>query len=225
MVYLGDYLGQLLAELTTARLHSDAEAVRVGELYASHPLLKHFPVPRMRVGQIEMEIPVSVVRVDESGGSNEAKQVTALELLERFRPLLKAKLEQQAVSLSSGELDSLFVQLQRTAQNLVRPKLVSVDSNQIADHFCSVVQNAIGGLKMHESKAQLISDQLRLAARVDFLNARPTGPRLVVGVTTAELKESPPESLVRISIRVSEDGVAWTNVADESNPDMRLMPE
>lgn len=226
MIYFGDYVGQLLAELTAARLHSDVEAVRVAELYAAHDLLKHFPVPRMRVGQIDMDIPVSIVRVEASdGGGKDTKPVTALDLLKRFQPLLREQLERQDVKFDADELGEVTRQLHRAAQAMSRPNEVAVDSNRIADRFSRVVRDAIQKSLPHQSKAKLIANQLRLDARVDFLNARPTRPRIVVGVTTAELKESPQESLVRISLRVSEEGVEWTNVADEADPDLRLLPE
>jgi len=66
MPFLGDYLGHLLGEVTIARMQADLETMRVAELYASHPLLKHMPVPHFRAPQIDMDIPVVIHGVENS---------------------------------------------------------------------------------------------------------------------------------------------------------------
>ena len=60
MVNLGDYLGHLLSEVTKARVQADMETLRIAELYASDPLLKNFPVPRMRLPNLELNVPVII---------------------------------------------------------------------------------------------------------------------------------------------------------------------
>src|SRR5260221_4991317 len=60
MPHLGDYLGQLLSEIVIARAHTDLETIRVAELYASHPHLKHFPVPHLRLPTITLDLTYAV---------------------------------------------------------------------------------------------------------------------------------------------------------------------
>ncbi len=60
MPNLGDYLGQLLSELSIARMQADLETVRLAELYAMHPLLRTMPVPHMRLPDVDLEIPVLI---------------------------------------------------------------------------------------------------------------------------------------------------------------------
>ena len=67
MPYLGDYLGHLLSEITNARVQADLESVRVADLYASHPLLKHMAVPRFRLPTITIDAPVVMRNMDEIG--------------------------------------------------------------------------------------------------------------------------------------------------------------
>ena len=66
MPLLGDYLGQLLSEITIARMHADLETVRLAELYATHPLLKNFPVPHVRLPDVELELPVLIKTSEEA---------------------------------------------------------------------------------------------------------------------------------------------------------------
>ena len=60
MPYLGDYLGQLLAEISLARLQADLETVMLAELYAAHSILRTMPVPHMRLPEVELDIPVLI---------------------------------------------------------------------------------------------------------------------------------------------------------------------
>src|SRR5438132_458461 len=64
MPALGEYLGTLLAEITSARLQADLEAARIAQLYASHPLLQHMPVPRFRLPSVSLDLPVAVEKID-----------------------------------------------------------------------------------------------------------------------------------------------------------------
>ena len=65
MPYLGDYVGHLLSEITIARVQADLEAVRMAELYANHPLLKHLPVPHFRLPTMTLDVPVVVSGMEE----------------------------------------------------------------------------------------------------------------------------------------------------------------
>src|SRR3989442_8134315 len=66
MPYLGDYLGHLLSEITTARVQADLESVRIADLYASHPLLRHMAVPRFRLPNVTIDAPVVITRMEEA---------------------------------------------------------------------------------------------------------------------------------------------------------------
>src|SRR3954464_7628945 len=66
MPYLGDYLGHLLSEITTARVQADLESVRIADLYASHTLFKHMAVPRFRLPNVTIDAPVVITRMEEA---------------------------------------------------------------------------------------------------------------------------------------------------------------
>ncbi len=62
MAELSEFLGHILEEITRARVSADVEAVRIAKKYASDPdgLLQCFPVPRMRLPNIEITAPMIV---------------------------------------------------------------------------------------------------------------------------------------------------------------------
>ena len=59
MPTLNEYLGGIFSSITDARVMADVQTVQVAEQYARHDLLKHFAVPRMRIGDIELTKPVA----------------------------------------------------------------------------------------------------------------------------------------------------------------------
>ncbi|MCK9919347.1 hypothetical protein MXD81_60475 [Microbacteriaceae bacterium K1510] len=56
MITVRQFVGALLEEVTKARAISDAASARIAQQYLKHDLLKGFPVPRMHVREIELEL-------------------------------------------------------------------------------------------------------------------------------------------------------------------------
>ncbi|MDQ0592019.1 hypothetical protein QFZ37_000388 [Chryseobacterium ginsenosidimutans] len=57
MPKLNEYLGGLVSEIVSARKMADLQTVQVAKEYANDDLLKHFSVPRMKIGNIELTVP------------------------------------------------------------------------------------------------------------------------------------------------------------------------
>ena len=60
MIKLNDYLGSIVASFTNAKIMSDLQTVKLAEEYAKHDYLKHFSIPRMRIDDVEMTIPIAL---------------------------------------------------------------------------------------------------------------------------------------------------------------------
>ncbi|SMF17174.1 hypothetical protein [Pseudobacteriovorax antillogorgiicola] len=97
---LGDYLGHLLSSVTKARMQADLETIRIAEQYQSHPLLKHFPVPRVRLPKVELNVPVIMVGTltpdglesrddDDTDDNLSPQQQLATQVLDVFSELLE----------------------------------------------------------------------------------------------------------------------------------------
>jgi hypothetical protein len=65
MAALKEYLGNIVAGITEARVFSDMESVKVAEAYAKHDLLQHFSIPRMRIQDVELTIPIALESAQE----------------------------------------------------------------------------------------------------------------------------------------------------------------
>lgn len=76
MITLSEYVGFIFQEITRARVLADAESKRIAELYAKDEIMKHFSVPRFKIPEMELTIPVIIAG---------AKYTTVVEFAEKGR--------------------------------------------------------------------------------------------------------------------------------------------
>src|SRR5438045_374816 len=101
MITIRQFLGALLEEVTKARAISDAASVQIAKKYLEHPFLKGFPVPRMHVRDIELELSFAV-----------AGDVSAVSIFEdeEVRQNIRHQIRQFLENLPSNpDLSSFFV--------------------------------------------------------------------------------------------------------------------
>lgn len=60
MPKLNEYLGGIVSEISTARKMTDLQTVQIAKEYAKDDLLKHFSIPRMKVGTVDLTIPFAI---------------------------------------------------------------------------------------------------------------------------------------------------------------------
>jgi hypothetical protein len=223
---LGDYLGQLVSEITIARMHADLEAVRIAELYADHPLLRHMPIPRFRLPEIQLDVPVVIERMDEpSEGSSARGGATIRELRKSFDAALASQMRAARTRLKAEQRAELTRFLDEATARLERPAEVAIDVNRVADTLSKTATESLTQL-LGPEKTQGIVANLRDTARSWLLRAQPAPPRLYAVVTTQELREAgPEENLTRIRLKVSEEALEWTQIELDGQTQNRLVPE
>lgn len=64
MIRLSEYLGLIFKEVSVARTMADAEAQRVAELYKSDEMLQHFSIPRFKIPEISLNIPLAISDIE-----------------------------------------------------------------------------------------------------------------------------------------------------------------
>jgi len=71
-----------------------------------------------------------------------------------------------------------------------------------------------------------IADELREAARLEFLKLRTAPPRIVAMVASSEVRAlGGSENVTRLRLKVSEDGVEWATTDADGTERDRLVPE
>src|SRR2546425_1389071 len=106
MPKLGDFIGALLSDAAQARVRADLEAVRIAEAYSGHELLKHLPVPRFRMPDITVDVPVlvsSVEGLDDASGGRLFGQPTSSEITK----VVRTGLSSSGIKLSRTEVASV----------------------------------------------------------------------------------------------------------------------
>jgi len=228
MINLGDYLGQLLAEITIARAQADLEAVRIAELYANHEYLKHFPVPRVRIRDIDLDIPIIILETEDSPSDESPRGgVSPNVMRERFDSILDQQLKLYSIDISANDRKEINRNLDSAIEQLNRPKFVQADTNLAADKFTLGIRSVLIKRDFAPNVLKVFLESTQKAARTDFINARSPPPRVLVGTTNAQIREAHPDSIVRMSFKISEEGMEWTIISadEDGDRDIRLVPE
>lgn len=232
MPYLGDYLGQLLSEITIARMHADLEAVRVAELYASHPLLRTMPIPHFRLPDVELEVPVVIKQMDEPRlGKSSRGGVDLKTLRKAFDAALAVQLRKSQIKLSTEQAKHVQVLIDEAASDEDLPHEIAVDTHRVADRFAEAVSKVLTDTVPPENSERLdqilkLSAELKTSVRLAFLKTRVPPPRLSALVTTQDIREAGiGENITRLKLKISEESVEWTLVESDGRMQGRLVPE
>lgn len=227
MPALGDYLGTLLAEITNARLQADLESARIAQLYASHPLLQHMPVPRFRLPNVTLDLPLAVERIDQPPGATTlAVELTTLR--QKIEGIVQQELIQRKLELSSSTRDHLTNNLNSLFDRLkASVNITASDAIKASGDALTAVLEAIkASSKDAATMDPAIESSLRHQLDTDFLKLQPPPPRVQVLVVTAQLKDiAPPLALTRIHLTISEEGVEWTQTNPSDSSSKTLLPE
>jgi hypothetical protein len=230
MPYLGDYLGQLMAEIAIARMQADLETVRLAEIYASHPLLKTMAVPRLRLADVDLELPVLIRQVEEPGAGPARGGTTLGEMRRKFDDVLAARLKIAGIAMTATDSRRLKSVLDKRIRTFGAPNDREIGGHAVADELTAEAVRFLEGRPRRpaaEPKVgpELVSE-LRRAAQLEFLKLRPSPPRLVALVTSAEIQAADAaESVTRFRIKLNEQGVEWTTIESDGVSRDRLVPE
>ena len=232
MPNLGDYLGQLLSEISIARMQADLETVRLAELYATHPLLRTMPVPHVRLPDVELDLPVLIREFEEPRAGESARGgISPADMKKQFEKVLGMHLSKANIQLSAKHKKELTSALDERITRLGSPMETSVDVHRVADDLTSTAVHLLEALKPEEKPGdpaflRSFSQELNEAVRLDFLKTRKAPPRLTVLVTSAEIREAgTTDNVTRLRLKVTEQGVEWTSVESNGVRRDQLVPE
>jgi hypothetical protein len=235
MPTLNEYLGGLVASITDARVIADLQTVQVAEQYAKHDLLKHFSVPRMRIGDIELTIPLAIEGLSERSGyqldpigNAEFKRICAREL-SRFVGYVELPpvAAQKLLSALDAHIPKLVDGI-RVSDDLIKPMLTF--ANDIVSNLFDIGAEA----RLHEGKFPEGYPQDEIMKRCHELGLglvtgvvdKPVLDQLAVIAESHRLREQRPEDIIRIRMKIGEDGMEWqTSERSDGTIERKLIPE
>ncbi|HEY7774373.1 MAG TPA: hypothetical protein VIC26_14415 [Marinagarivorans sp.] len=228
---LHDYIGNLVSSIQHARVNADLQAVRVAETYAKHELLEHFPVPRMRLKDVEMTIPVAI-DVGQVAKSTNLEPVDNREFNAATYKEVLASLGRK--SLPKAESRQVRQVISEQSALLERELLIGGETQALKNFSQTVakavVENQLSDEDERESKklTATIADRLNsnLASALKPVNTESTLDQLEVTIEADILREKPPESLLSIKLVIQEEGVEWHRMeAKDGKISRKLIPE
>lgn len=231
MPKLNEYLGSLVSGLTSARLMSDIQAVQIAEEYNKHDLLRHFSVPRMRIDEIEMTIPVAMDSIEE-------KTETVYEPIDNrsFNSLVYNELLNNlgVTKLSRMVSQDLRSEIARETEALEKNIRITKNLKELQNYSSRLTIKSLElSLKSSDYKKtpydidsmatrleKQLAPEIRIAAQTNVLD------NLTVIVEAHKLREEKPESLIYIKLKISEEGMEWTRAKNsDGHVESKLLPE
>ena len=242
MSELSETLGHLLCEITRARMAADRESVRIARQYAEDDggLLRHFPVPRMRMPQLELTLPVVVSHIPEGYVTRVAPDMLVSALSANLREALKA----QSIHVSTTEIRKIVRADPNLSQGLVSDQLSTQLTEQLHDHTRRLVDRQaakaakVAGSDQAASASQSAERFKAIAAIIrtevnrtlDALPQRPVG--ISIDARTQQVKEANQGGsfCLNLKLNVTEEGLDMLFEEPGSGQDRppvlsRLVPE
>lgn len=227
---LGEILGGVLAALAHARRVADEETVAIAEYYRNEPLLAGMSVPRVRVPQLEVEIPVVIERFTESSAGKAASGVTitaaAVKTLKEAAARERLQVPQTVTKSYEKALQSRLQALLSDEQPGRRRNLSEAVARETQAAFLEVLKQEGRG-RFEPAQVQPMLAALRdVATRVAM--AEPAAPpEFRVSVLTSDVKDrADPKSVARIHLTIREDGVEWATIdSPDGTTRGQLIPE
>lgn len=225
MINLGDYIGQVLSELTIARVNADLEAVRVAELYSQHELLKHFPVPKIRLSEFDAELRFLILVADNPPMDNKLAQ----KIGENFKKSAIEVTERRNIQLTEKAKLKLGKMVDVRVLEIEGSTTRRFDMPSMATRMAPIIGNVLGDSGLEKETISELQAEIASLTRDSIMSELSDKPRLKVAVTSKELKEANPDSITTISLKATEEGLEWTQITfdseDGKNSAWRLVPE
>lgn len=232
MTKLNEIIGSIVSSLADAKMMSDVQTAKIAQAYSEHHLLQHFSVPRMRIDDIELTIPIAV----ESG--YEKVKITYEELdIEQFNSIvyrILTSLPLNSLKLSATLSQRIQQEISHQTKILesdVKKALNLTPLESFSRNIVNYYIDALSGINL-DSKGRFdrseISGSLekQLTEHFKMVREEKTLETLDVIVEAHRLREFRSENIVHIKIKMSESGMEWNIFEDaEGNVKKKLLPE
>ncbi|MBI2514488.1 MAG: amidase [Opitutae bacterium] len=225
---LSALLGTILSSLAHARRAADLETAKIAELYKEHPLLEGMSLPRIRVPEMVIDLPI-VIDSDDPGTPNELtepadihKGITAAFADATGRE--KVEIPQQARDQFAAELRTELGKVQTSAATIgaTREAVVRAVDSAFAR---TIPQGVLRGMQRPEIAAVVTAVRARAADIALKKIGRP--PSIRASFDTNSVKDrAGAANVVRLKITLREEGLEWSaGTSAGGTPTSKLTPE
>lgn len=223
MPKLGDFIGALLSDAVQARLQADVEMVKLAELYSRDELLQHLPVPRFRVPDITVKVPVLIVAVDAESDRDQSLDKAAVT---EIRRAVAGGLREARIRLPRGESPRIQDATVKRAADLfgTNPQALLTPTRVSKVLAESVVEEVRGVVDSPQDQIDVLRRSTASSMTAVLLTKMPQSSSLQVAVTAEEIRgHDNYDSLVQLQFTLLED--SYEVVARDEGRGYFLTPE
>jgi predicted Fe-S protein YdhL (DUF1289 family) len=241
MTNLKDYLASLVSSISHSRAMADIQSVEIAKMYASDELLKHFSVPRMKIGDVELTIPVSINELQKSSSQND-QPIDNTSFMSKVYKEIKNVFQVSSLKDDVHHLikKKIFTNTDALEKDIKSGKDLSKSVEKFAKEVSSYSLGEIqkrGGsevaerIKTNEEEKKRVYE--RLNERIHVLSKREVQSQenlrtqdVFVAVEADKLRERDPKSLLTIKMVIREESMTWETMEDdEGEKTSTLTPE
>lgn len=247
MTNLNDVVGSLINQIERGRAQADMGTIEIADIYRKTPLLSNFPVPKIVLDQIVIDLKVAVGSIPASGNYlSSATRSKAIEMIgENVSDLHLRDKSLKSMFASDPTLTQSWINSKNDLQKKVAeclPEDGNVNLDLIAQNIGTVIRGNIIDLittpgskiaksRLHKQVTESIPevekrviDNVR-GTLIGLLKEQPPSSNdISVLVTASELEAIPPEKVTTLRLTFSESDRAWTKIEDQGETKLKLVP-
>jgi hypothetical protein len=225
MADLGELLGSMMCGVIRARRMADEQTAALAEYYKSNPLLEGLSVPRIRIPELTIDMPM-LIEISLEGQSGEMADPT--KIADAAEAQLKTTLSKENIKINPA-FHEAFLNEVKNRLELVKqtqaPIMKETVARSVQDAFAATAAKMKTSLTPTHKEA--IARDLRAKVSTVSIVKEPVSSSIVANIKTADVKEkASTTSVVRLKITLKEEGLEWATKASEAGGVERtLQPE
>ncbi len=221
-----------MSEINKARMHSDMQAIKIAKMYANDDLLKYLPIPRLRLPNVELNVPVLISEVN-TEKSYSIKEGDKKKIISEFQNIVSSEFEKNIKS-SFNEIRS---KINKTITDNINEKIsltnteedLSVSINSCLTGISKTLDESKIIRDINENQNFLKNTKINML-KVLLSHSIPGDEKLkeiAIEPETAKIKEIGDKGIIlNLKLSISENAVEWVEITDsKGNTSKRLVPE
>lgn len=146
MIELSDFLGSLLSQISDARKQADEASIELAELYAQNDFLRILPVPRVRMPEIEITMPVCIKKAKQEKQYSKIRELDTRQIVFHTYKILNNELQKMRLDKNREQIFNRkeYIQINRALfanTNIMREAIKNENNPQ------EVIWEYISGVK------------------------------------------------------------------------------
>ena len=225
MADIGELVGSMMCGLITARKMADEQTASLAEYYRTNPLLEGLSVPRIRIPELTIDIPMLI---ENFAAGEEGKTDSPENITPKAEAALGEILSKHNIKVTPAFKKNFKDELQKRLTAINKPGTPVVQETiirKIQDTFSDVLEKE--NITVTAKEKQAVANHLRESLSPVVISKEAVSSKVRANIRTADVKEqSSSNNVVRLKITMKEEGLEWAVKSSESGGVVRtLEPE